>query len=316
MSIVDYNVINDNTNYRLNPTFKSDETGMHGKEEFPLAVYQADVTDNFVSWHWHEEFEMGFVIEGCVIMECGNEKFTLDKGDVYFLNANTLHAFFRCAEEPKSVFRSIVVHGSVMGGRENSIYHKKYLDPIVENGNLRELVITAKDRDHSKIYRLLTNIWNAVKLEITDCELVVRNELSLFFQILVHLSEQDMPPCPTASVTQETRLRDILNFMHSHYAEKITLDDIAAAAFISKSEVLRCFKNIIGQSPIGYLKNYRLRNAVYMIQNTSYSINTICELCGFDDHSYFSKSFKDAYGCSPRDFKNQSMEKRNNNNNR
>ncbi|MFR3300559.1 MAG: helix-turn-helix transcriptional regulator [Ruminococcus bicirculans (ex Wegman et al. 2014)] len=78
---------------------------------------------------------------------------------------------------------------------------------------------------------------------------------------------------------------------------------LASAAFVSKSEVLRCFKNITGQSPFEYLKNYRLRNAAYMIKNTSDSINAICGLCGFDDHSYFSKAFKEAYGCSPRDFR-------------
>ncbi|MFQ7436529.1 MULTISPECIES: helix-turn-helix transcriptional regulator [Ruminococcus] len=49
--------------------------------------------------------------------------------------------------------------------------------------------------------------------------------------------------------------------------------------------------------------NWRLRNAAYMIKNTSDSINAICGLCGFDDHSYFSKAFKEAYGCSPRDFR-------------
>ena len=62
-------------------------------------------------------------------------------------------------------------------------------------------------------------------------------------------------------------------------------------------------RNITGQSPFEYLKNYRLRNAAYMIQNTSDPINTICGLCGFDDHSYFSKAFKEVYGCSPREFK-------------
>ncbi|HBM26761.1 MAG: helix-turn-helix transcriptional regulator [Ruminococcus bicirculans] len=67
--------------------------------------------------------------------------------------------------------------------------------------------------------------------------------------------------------------------------------------------MLRCFKNITGQSPFEYLKNYRLRNTAYMIKNTSDSINAICGLCGFDDHSYFSKAFKEAYGCSPRDFR-------------
>ncbi|WP_367616203.1 helix-turn-helix transcriptional regulator [Ruminococcus bicirculans (ex Wegman et al. 2014)] len=74
---------------------------------------------------------------------------------------------------------------------------------------------------------------------------------------------------------------------------------MGSAAFVSKSEVLRCFKNITGQSPFEYLKNYRLRNAAYMIKNTSDSINAICGLCGFDDHSYFQKPLKKPTGAVP-----------------
>lgn len=303
MSIVDYSVLN-NANYGAEPPFKSDESGLHGSTDFPIAVYHADVTNNFVSWHWHEELEFGYVVDGSVLIECGNNRYTLNKGDIYFINSNTLHAMFRAESDQNSVFRSIVVHGSVIGGKEDSIYHRKYLLPIIGNSGMRELIFTEKDSCYSKLMGLLTNIWNAENIKVPDHELIVRNELSELFRILVHLSsEKDMTVRPKASIVQETRLRDIMSYIHDHYAEKITLDDMAAAAFISKSEVLRCFKNITGQSPFEYLKNYRLRNAAYMIQNTSCSINTICGLCGFDDHSYFSRSFKELYGCSPRDLK-------------
>ena len=302
MSIVDYSVLR-NEDYGTNPPFKSDESGLHGDPEFPIAVYHADVTNNFVSWHWHEELEFGFVVEGSVLIECGKSKHILNRGDIYFINSNTLHAMFKAGSDPKSAFRSVVVHGSIVGGKEDSIYHRKYLAPITENVGLRELIFTSKDSSYSKIMGLLTNIWSAENIKIPDHELIVRNELSELFRILIKLSEKNMASQPSASNAQETRLRDILLFIHEHYAEKITLEDMASAAFISKSEVLRCFKNITGQSPFEYLKNYRLRNAAYMIQNTSDPINTICGLCGFDDHSYFSKAFKEAYGCSPRDFK-------------
>ena len=155
----------------------------------------------------------------------------------------------------------------------------------------------------TKIDGKTTRLSSGLFEEIQKRLLEVRNELSELFRILIHMSEKNMSARPAASIAQETRLRDILLFIHDHYAEKITLDDMAAAAFISKSEVLRCFRNITGQSPFEYLKNYRLRNAAYMIQNTSDPINTICGLCGFDDHSYFSKAFKEVYGCSPREFK-------------
>lgn len=301
MSIIDYSVLQ-NTNYGANPPFKSDETGLHGDAEFPIAVYHADVTNNFVSWHWHEELEFGFVVEGSVLIECGKNRHILSKGDIYFVNSNTLHAMFKAGSEPKSAFRSIVVHGSIVGGKEDSVFHRKYLAPITDSG-LRELIFTDKDSGYSKILGRLTNIWNAENIKIPDHELIVRSELSELFRILIHLSEKSMDTRQSASNAQEARLRDILRFIHEHYAEKITLEAMSDAAFISKSEVLRCFKNITGQSPFEYLKNYRLRNAAYMIQNTSEPINTICGLCGFDDHSYFSKAFKAVYGCSPRDFR-------------
>lgn len=302
MSIIDYSVLQ-NTDYGPNPPFKSDESGMHGDAEFPIAVYHADVTNNFVSWHWHEELEFGFVVEGSVLIECGKNKHILNKGDIYFINSNTLHAMFKAGSGTKSAFRSVVVGGSIVGGKEDSVFHRKYLAPITGSSVIRELIFTAKDSSYSKILGRLTNIWNAENIKIPDHELIVRNELSELFRILIHLSKKNMESQPSASIAQETRLRDILLFIHDHYAEKITLEDMAEAAFISKSEVLRCFKNITGQSPFEYLKNYRLRNAAYMIQNTSEPINTICGLCGFDDHSYFSKAFKAVYGCSPRDFK-------------
>lgn len=302
MSIVDYSVLK-NEDHGAEPPFKSDESGLHGEADFPIAVYNADVTNNFVSWHWHEELEFGFVTEGSVLIECGKNKHILNTGDIYFVNANTLHALFRSGSGTKSVFRSVVVHGSIVGGRDNSVYHRKYVAPITGSSGLRELILTPKDSGYSKILGLLTNIWNTESTKMPDHELYVRSELSELFRILISISEKNVSARPAASIVQEARLREILLFIHDHYGEKITLEDMAAAAFVSKSEVLRCFKNITGQSPFEYLKNYRLRNAAYMIKNTSDSINTICGLCGFDDHSYFSKAFKEAYGCSPREFR-------------
>lgn len=157
MSILDYSVLR-NEDYGTNPPFKSDETGLHGDAEFPIAVYHADVTNNFVSWHWHEELEFGYAVEGSVLMECGKNKHILNKGDIYFINSNTLHAMFKAETGQKSVFRSVVMHGSIVGGKEDSIYHRKYVAPITGNSGLRELIFTPKDGSYSKILGLLTNL--------------------------------------------------------------------------------------------------------------------------------------------------------------
>ena len=87
MSIVDYSVLKSGDSGQ-DPPFKSDESGLHGDAEFPIAVYHADVTDNFVSWHWHEELEFGFAVEGSVLMECGKNKHILK--EIFILSTATL----------------------------------------------------------------------------------------------------------------------------------------------------------------------------------------------------------------------------------
>lgn len=60
-----------------------DETGTHGTPDFPAAIYLDDVTMNHVNWHWHREFEIGFVEEGNILLECGNRKYSLSSGDIF-----------------------------------------------------------------------------------------------------------------------------------------------------------------------------------------------------------------------------------------
>ena len=83
--------------------FNINETGTHGTLEFPVAIYRDDVTENFVNWHWHTEIEIGYIEEGTVLLESGNRKYTLTKGDLFFINTNVLHCIFRknCASVPE-----------------------------------------------------------------------------------------------------------------------------------------------------------------------------------------------------------------------
>lgn len=285
-----------------NPLPRIDETGMHGTPDFPVAVYDDDITSRCVNWHWCEEFDAGYVTEGSVLLACGNCKYTLSEGEIFFVNSNVLH-FMENADPPRnSSFRSVVFHGSVIGGRENSVFHSKYYLPILNNPNLRDLTIKQNNIYHGKLLKILTTVWDSVSAETPDYEIIVRNELSDFFRILLHMPENNIVIYSESNFMQENRVQMILNYIHSRYSEDITLDDLAKAISVSKSEVLRCFKSIVGQSPIKYLKNYRLQAAAYMIRNTDYSIGTICELCGFGDNSYFAKSFKEIYHCAPREY--------------
>lgn len=96
----------------------------------------------------------------------------------------------------------------------------------------------------------------------------------------------------------------MLEFIHGHFAENITLDDIAKSANIGGRECLRCFRKTIQLSPIQYLLKYRImQGAELLMENSERSVSEISVLCGFDSPSNFSKMFKRFYSCTPREYR-------------
>lgn len=283
--------------------FNIDETGTHGTPEFPVAIYQDDVTNNLVNWHWHAEIEIGYVETGVVLLECGNRKYILSKGDLFFINTNVLHAMSNQCPGKIAIFRSIAFDSSIISSNPESVYYKRYLHPIIHSANFRDFTWKSNSEFYIKLECIIRNAWEVIKLEPDDYEISVRNLLSDFFAVLGHINKADPSNSSLSNLLLEDRVQIILNYIHTNYSNDITLDDLAAAANVSKSEVLRSFKSIINISPIKYLKNFRLQNAAYMLKNSTYSIQTIYELCGFDSNSYFSKSFKEIYHCSPREYR-------------
>lgn len=192
---------------------------------------------------------------------------------------------------------------TVISSNTDSVYYKRYLHPIIHSTHFRDYVWKPTGEYFPKLDRIIKKVWDLINHEPEDYEIAVRNLLSDFFAVLSHINQADSVPAINTNLLIEDRVQIILNYIHANYSTNITLNDLAAAANVSKSEVLRCFKSVINISPIKYLKNFRLQNAAYMLKNSKYSIQTIYELCGFDSNSYFSKSFKEMYHCSPRDYR-------------
>lgn len=294
-------------NYFSDVALHVNETGYHGTLEFPVAVYLDDVSHKYVNWHWHEEFEIGFVTEGSVVLGCGNRKYQLECADIFFINSNVLHSMHKNTTSKQAVFKSIAFHSSIISENRNSIFYNKYLLPILSNSNFRECVIIQDNSYHQSILDILSKVWNLVYSEESDYEIKVRNELSTLFGILNQLQKniKETISSQKPNCLLEKRVQVLLDYIHTHYKDKITIEDLAKTASISRTEVLRCFKAIMGLPPINYLNSYRLQRAAHLLINTEKSIQEIAENCGFDDNSYFSKLFKKKYHVTPHEYRLQ-----------
>lgn len=98
-----------------------------------------------------------------------------------------------------------------------------------------------------------------------------------------------------------------LQFMDEHFADNLTLSEIAEASGLSTIYLNRVFKTMIGDTPVRHLVKTRVRYGMQLLHNTDLSIDTIAEQCGFQNANYFAKVFRKYLNVSPTDFRKQEM---------
>ena len=275
------------------------EIRVHGTFAYPVACYFDDMSRAKIISHWHAELELIFVTQGEVLVGAGQTEKILHAGDACFINANVLHDV-RQVESRAGVLKSIVFHPRFIGTRED-IFWIKFLRPLIDDKR-KEFIFFDAQRD-SQIVSQTAAAWAAQAEELRGFEFDVRNFLS---QVVREISSGGRGKIysPTPAQLRDTeRVKQMITFIEKNYAEDITLDQIAAAAFISRIEANRCFKRATGLPPKQFLIKYRILLAAERLRSTRQSISDVAAGCGFLDMSYFAKAFRDVFDETPTDYR-------------
>lgn len=97
----------------------------------------------------------------------------------------------------------------------------------------------------------------------------------------------------------------VIEFIKNHYAEKISLDELAELEHISKSYLSRKFKERTGLSVVSYINQIRIERSRQFLMMSGLSIDEIAYQVGFDSPKYFHRVFKEITGESPAGFRRQ-----------
>lgn len=92
------------------------------------------------------------------------------------------------------------------------------------------------------------------------------------------------------------RARDLAD---AQYAQCLTVDDMAAAACLSRAHFSREFRRAFGESPYSYLLTRRLERAATLLRGTDHTVADICMQVGLTSVGSFTSSFTRAFGMSP-----------------
>jgi AraC-like DNA-binding protein len=94
-------------------------------------------------------------------------------------------------------------------------------------------------------------------------------------------------------------LRVAKDLMDRHYAEPLSLDQVARQAGYSRFHFLRAFRDAYGETPRAYLTRRRIERARDLLRSANLTVTEICHMVGFSSLGSFSARFTELVGCSP-----------------
>lgn len=100
-------------------------------------------------------------------------------------------------------------------------------------------------------------------------------------------------------------IKESISYIEQNFQNDITVEDIAASCGLNRSYFGKIFHENMGKSPQEFLISYRMSKAVELLKLTKLSIADIGNAVGYPNQLHFSRAFKNVYGISPKQWRNE-----------
>lgn len=280
----------------------------HGNYGFPLETSYDSLSmfeHGFLDCHWHPEFEFSVILDGMMEYQVNDTVYTAEKGCGIFANSNSLHTARAYKGQDCSYF-AVIFHPVLIFGHETSAIKNIYVDPIAQSPQFSSLYLNPENDRQKQIIDFLWDISSLHQEQPTCYELQIKSKLCELWAALYQEIQLMQGKSPSSS-KNVPRLKEALNYIHNNYRENLTLEDIAAACNISKSEVCRFFKRMMRQTCFEYLLRYRIQKSIPLLLGNVQNITEISEAVGFSNSSYYAEIFRRYMLCSPTEYRKKSM---------
>ncbi len=252
---------------------------IHGLENKDLPVIFWDAGKGTTP-NWHENMELLYCRAGKGTLICGGTEFAMVPGHIYAINANELHSVFDLGQLN---YDCLIVDSNFLA--QNKVY--------LENLELETDIISAEAEA----------VFNRIALEMKSPDpfraAMIR---SLCLQFIVHLFRH----FSRGTSSKESSLRGTdasvkraVGFIKGNFDRKLTLEEIAEEVGFSKYYFTRIFKKATGMTVVAYINLVRCRKAKKLLEQQQMSVFQAASLCGFENASYFSKTFQQVMGMLP-----------------
>ena len=275
------------------------EVKQHGTLDFPFELYRLYDSSHpryEMAMHWHSSVELILINEGELYVTLDNRKYVGRRGDMFFVNSETVHG----ALPKDALYECIVFNPSFLklgnpacDGFIDDLLHKSvFVNEKIEDEGLQSTV--------SHLFEVMRS----------ECEGYRFKVLSAIYGVFGEIMEKGLYLASAGVLSGKSeqnvsKLKRAIGYIRDNYDKEITLSDMAEISGLSTKYFCAFFKEMTEKTPVEYLNMYRVEKASRALLGTDMSITEIAYASGFNDLSYFIKTFKSFKNCTPKAYRSK-----------
>ena len=276
--------------------FDYKENKQHGRFDFPIEFYHVSPSHPRYNmpYHWHTECEIIRIIEGEFLLISNEEKILAQKGDIIFIHDGIFHG-----GTPKDCVYECIVFDMNLLLKQNHTCTKQIQDII----NKKKVIQPKLPTDINDLKLCCNNLFESMKSKRIGYEFITQGSLYYLLGIILEYELYINKNIHTKKNQDRVlQLKKVLSLIEEEYSKPISLEYLSRTACMTPKYFCKFFYEMTNKTPIEYLNYYRIESACEQLITTDLPITEIALNCGFNDVSYFIKTFKKYKGTTPKKY--------------
>lgn len=275
--------------------FELKENKPHGTKDDPFSTYhiQNGGQSFQIPVHWHDELEIIYVKSGFLTVNISGENYIGKPGDAFVVSPGNLH--FMGSQTGTVDYFTFLFPLKYIAFRTDDMLDDKLIEPL----NSGHLMISPEIKDTVKEQcEQLAGVYAA---EIDKSESKITNQIRKKIILLQFIHELWKKGFIVENDTtgRNTVEKEMVSYIQQNYTGKILLREFGEQFHLSEKYISRYFKEHFHITLSQYVTYLRLEHAKQMLQETDISVTEVAMQSGYQNISYFIRSFKKTYGVSP-----------------
>ena len=269
---------------------------LHDNNNFPISVYYA-LPQNETVFHQHNFVELILVLSGTGVHSTGKHNAALHRGDICVIPCGIEHRYQQVSEDfslinilfdpeklPISGLDAVQLPG-----------FKPMLFGCPTDKKATYLAFHVKEEEFQFLETLALSLVKEHDEHLPGTSFVSLGIFMALIGKLTRLYSQEQ----RSSTFHYDQISKIIAYINENYHEDITIMNLCKLGSMSKTSLMRNFKNATGISPLQYLLRLRLNEVALLLCSTEKSLGEIAEKVGFNDINYLGRQFKRNLGLPP-----------------